>query len=374
MKRKKTMLLVVLLMAVGFAAVSTTLYINGQTKINANQDDFNVYYSDALVNGVQDLSVVTDDTHISFTTTLETLGEQYVLDYDVTNGSKNYDAELEMTCTAGNEYLTVTNEFDTDENLAALATRSGKLTLELIQSYAGETDMEVTIECTIDANAIERDALGEGEAASPVKQLAKWTHTDSDSNGSVSVGDVMTLGTEIPQTFNVISTTDDTVTMLASNVLGTDYRQTTSTTYSEYGVAFASTNGWGYTPGPKEIDIQTWSTNPKDYVNSYVSYLQTETGDTSITSNLITLAELKTLGCTINDDYSYTSGLTCANSSNAEWLVNGQYWWTRSANTASSGGVWSVHPDGYLYSTGYYNTFYGVRPVITISKADLESL
>ena len=58
MKKKKTLLLVVLLMAVGFAAVSTTLFINGTTKINANQDDFNVYYSDAYVNGVQDKSVI----------------------------------------------------------------------------------------------------------------------------------------------------------------------------------------------------------------------------------------------------------------------------------------------------------------------------
>ena len=86
MKRKKTIILVVLLMAVGFAAVSTTLFINGQTKINANQDDFNVYYSDAYVNGVQDKSVIEDNIHISFTTELSTLGEKYVLDYEVTNG------------------------------------------------------------------------------------------------------------------------------------------------------------------------------------------------------------------------------------------------------------------------------------------------
>ena len=161
MKKKKTLLLVVLLMAVGFAAVSTTLYINGQTKINANQDDFNVYYSDALVNGIQDKSVIADDTHITFTTTLETLGEKYVLDYDVTNGSKNYDAKLVMECSEGNDYLTVTNEFDTTTNLEALKTRSGKLTLELIKSYAGDTDMDVTITCTIDENAIERESLAE---------------------------------------------------------------------------------------------------------------------------------------------------------------------------------------------------------------------
>ena len=193
MKKKKTLLLVVLLMAVGFAAVSTTLYINGQTKINANQDDFNVYYSDALVNGIQDKSVIADDTHITFTTTLETLGEKYVLDYDVTNGSKNYDAKLVMECSEGNDYLTVTNEFDTTTNLEALKTRSGKLTLELIKSFAGDTDMDVTITCTIDANAIERESLAEEENAyvSPFTYYAFGTPT------TASTPDYTTLGKNV---------------------------------------------------------------------------------------------------------------------------------------------------------------------------------
>ena len=160
MKKRKSILLVVLLMAVGFAAVSTTLYINGATKISANQDDFNVYYSDAYVNGTQDKSVITDNTHITFTTTLKTLGEKYVLDYDVTNGSKNYDAELVMECTQGNEYLSVTNVFDDDTNLEAQGTRRGTLTLEQIKSYTGE-DLDVTIKCTISANAIERSSVAE---------------------------------------------------------------------------------------------------------------------------------------------------------------------------------------------------------------------
>ena len=160
MKNKKSILLVLILMVVGFAAVSTTLYINGQTKINPNQDDFNVYFSDAYQNGKQDKSVIIDDTHIEFTTELSKLGDEYVLDYEVTNGSKNYDAELVMECTSGNEYLSVTNVFDTDTILPSLKDRMGKLTLRQIKSNAGE-DVNVTIACTITANAVERESLGE---------------------------------------------------------------------------------------------------------------------------------------------------------------------------------------------------------------------
>ena len=159
MKNRKSILLVVLLIAVGFAAVSTTLYINGSTNINPNQNDFNVYYSDAYVNGTQDKSVITDDTHIVFETELSALGEKYVLDYEVTNGSKNYDAELVMECTGSNEYLTVTNEFDDETVLESQGTRKGELTLELTKSNAGE-DVDVSITCTINANAVERTSLG----------------------------------------------------------------------------------------------------------------------------------------------------------------------------------------------------------------------
>ena len=182
MKDRKKMLLVVLLMAVGFAAVSTTLYINGQTTISTNQDDFNVYYSDAYVNGEQDKSVITDDTHIVFTTELSGLGEKYILDYEVTNGSKNYDAELEMVCTGGNDYLSVTNEFDDESILFAQAKRTGKLTLEQIKSYAGDEDLEVTIDCEISANATERDSL----AKSGIVVVAT-DENDVDLNAEVTI-------------------------------------------------------------------------------------------------------------------------------------------------------------------------------------------
>ena len=170
MKNKKIMLLSLLLITIGFATVSTTLFINGSSKISSNDADFKVYYSDAYVNGAQDLSVVVDETHLSFTTTLDTIGQSYVLDYDVTNGSKNYDADVEMVCTGGNDYLRVTNEFDDEANLIARQTRSGKLTLEMIKSNVGD-DIDVNIECTIRANAVERNSVIDTDVPAPVEPV-----------------------------------------------------------------------------------------------------------------------------------------------------------------------------------------------------------
>ena len=352
MKNRNSIFLVVLLLVIGYASVSTTLYIDGSTNINANQGDFNVYYSDALVNGVRDLSVVESETVITFKTNLQTLGEKYILDYDVTNGSKNYDAEVTMECTQGNEYLTVTNEFDDETVLESLKTRRGKLTLELTKSYSSETDMDITIACTINANAVERNTLNDGDVAESLKN-------------NYSIGRLIVIGDE---RFNIISETEDTVTMLAQYNLGTNYRQSTSQT----GVSFANTYGWPYTPGPKEIDIQTYTSNPKTYINQYVAYLESKTG-ADISGNLITLSQLKTLGCDINDDYSDDTTRTCINSPYKSWLINNQYWWTRSSAVGNAVYVWFVYNTGRLTYTSYDYNGNGIRPVITIPKSALNN-
>ena len=193
----------------------------------------------------------------------------------------------------------------------------------------------------------------------------KWTYTVDPSAKKYTPGDEVTVAGE---TFNVIKDNGDTVTLLAQHNLGIDYKQTETNN----DVTFSDGNGWEYTPGPKEIDIQLYDGDAKTYVNNYVAYLQGETGDSTLSGTLITVAELGDLGCTVPSDYAWGSGgWTCANSDNAEWLVNGQYWWTRSADPDDSNLVWYVNGDGGLSSNGYFSGYYGVRPVITISKSAL---
>lgn len=349
--KKKGIVLVILLMAIGYAIVVTNMYIHGQTIISSS-DDFNVYYSNALVNEIQDLSIVESDRKLVFSTNFDTLGQKYILDYDVTNGSANYDAELEMACTGGNEYLSVINNFDDKSILESLETRSGRLTLELVKSYTG-SDMDVTIECEITANALERDSIKTGEAKASIEE-------------DYSVGRLLFIGSE---RFNVISEDDEYVTLLAQYTLDSDYRQNSE----DNNLSFSDTDGWEYSPGPKEIDIQSYDGNVKTYLQEYVSYLQDRTNDTTITGTLITLSELKNLGCTINDDYSFSFNLTCINSKYASWLVNNQRFWTRSTEP-TNGNIWYVDDLGIIYSYSYNDTSIGIRPVIIVSKATLNNL
>ena len=44
MKKKGMLIVAIILMSIGFAAVSTTLIINGSTKVGENTDDFNVIF------------------------------------------------------------------------------------------------------------------------------------------------------------------------------------------------------------------------------------------------------------------------------------------------------------------------------------------
>ena len=199
----------------------------------------------------------------------------------------------------------------------------------------------------------------------------EWVQSDDGYTlQTYDIGDVITIANE---NFNVISDNGDTVTMLAQYNLGADYRQSTTENY----MLFSDDYGWEYIPIPQEIDLQTWSTYPKEYINEYVDYLSSVTGDTTLIGNLITSTELKTLGCIINVSYSLDGDESCVDSQYADWIVNNQSWWTRSALSDNS--VWIVDNVGnlsYDYYDGYVSEHvgHGVRPVITVSKQTLENL
>ena len=68
MKRKIAMMITILMLAIGFAIVSTTLVINGN--INVGNSDFEVIFTDAILDGINiyDTSALSEDKKtITFT-------------------------------------------------------------------------------------------------------------------------------------------------------------------------------------------------------------------------------------------------------------------------------------------------------------------
>lgn len=154
-KMKYIIAILLLFMVIGFATVTVSLSITGNAKITSDVDDFKVYFSDVRLNNVQDLNMIKSETEISFDLSFAKVGSTETISYDITNESRMFDASVTISCTNGNEYLSVINSFDTS-NLLALNTRTGTLVLKKLKSNANANDINNTITCTINATPVER--------------------------------------------------------------------------------------------------------------------------------------------------------------------------------------------------------------------------
>ena len=166
MKKKASIVIAILLLAIGFAAVSTTLIINGSAKVSENADDFSVIFTKASLDGTDVYANVIDNTKkvITFTTSeLKTLNQTSILTYEVTNNSSNYDAEVNVTCVPKEgttaKYTSIKNELENNATVVKAKTSlNGTLTVTLNKTATEEVREEYV--CTLTFNAVERDELG----------------------------------------------------------------------------------------------------------------------------------------------------------------------------------------------------------------------
>ena len=153
-------------MAIGFAAVSTTLIINGTAKVSENTEDFSVIFTSATLDGTDVYNEVIDNTKkiITFETSdLKTLNQTSVLNYEVTNNSNNYDAEVSVNCKLKDNsevnHTSIKNELEGNvTKILAKETLSGTLTITLEKSVTEEVKEEYI--CVLEVNAVERNELG----------------------------------------------------------------------------------------------------------------------------------------------------------------------------------------------------------------------
>lgn len=167
-KKRNLMILSILFLAIGFAAVTTTLVINGTLKIGTNQNDFdkNVIFTRAETDAESKASISADGKSINFASReLKNIYEEAVLDFDVTNKSRQYGVTATIECTkvdeenSFNEYISIDIEPE-EFSLGINETMTGKLTTTMIRSFIGTSSSdtaEIEIKCTINANAIEVD-------------------------------------------------------------------------------------------------------------------------------------------------------------------------------------------------------------------------
>ena len=191
MKKKSMLIIAILLMSIGFAAISTTLILNGNAKVSENNEDFSVIFTAASIDGNDVYSTAVDETKkiITFTTSeLKTLNQTSILTYEVTNNSSNYDANVTVTCVPKNgttaKYTSIKNKLENDATVVkAKSSVNGTLTVTLDKVATESVTEEYT--CKLEFNAVERDTLG---VTKPTYYYAFGTPTTASATDYTTLG------------------------------------------------------------------------------------------------------------------------------------------------------------------------------------------
>ena len=134
--KKRILIVLLIMLTIGFAAVSTTLVINGTAIFGVNSEDFDVYFSYASLDeeDKSDTIISPDGKTITFETKeLQNVSDATILEYKVTNSSSQYDANVKINCVgADHESLKVTSN-GVSEIIKAKETETGNITIELVK-------------------------------------------------------------------------------------------------------------------------------------------------------------------------------------------------------------------------------------------------
>ena len=191
MKKKSMLIVAILLMSIGFAAISTTLILNGNAKVSENNENFSIIFTAASIDGKDVYATAVDETKktITFTTSeLKTLNQTSVLTYEVTNNSSNYDANVTVTCVPKTgttaKYTSIKNKLDNDATVVkAKSSVNGTLTVTLDKVATENVTEEYT--CKLEFNAVERDTLG---VTKPTYYYAFGTPTTASATDYTTLG------------------------------------------------------------------------------------------------------------------------------------------------------------------------------------------
>ena len=360
-----------------YAALSVTLNITGTADISAASWD--VHLDNVKLNSksvTATAPTITNGTTATFSTSLTTPGDFYEFTIDVVNNG-SIDAMIDgvtktpTLTTAQAKYLNYIIEYQNGEsiNTKQLVSKNSFVRLKVRVEFRKDitaSDLPTTSE-TLNLSFTVNYVQSDGTASSVA---------DNGVYDPYKIGNEKCFGSEC---FYIISSTEETVTMLAKYNLyvGGEYNSSW-TAYGEEATGKQNSNMLGYVRGQsirkgttKFSNTNYWSSTVSSYpayvydsnstlysyVENYKTYLST-LGVTPIEARLITYEELESLGCSGSDN-------SCSEA--PEWVYATTYWSGSACNTIR---VWNVYSNGLFGSNNYFNDdSLGVRPVITISKS-----
>ena len=375
-RRTKALVVVVLLiviagLTVAFAALSTTLNINGTAYLDAAK--WGIRFENlssptrvgkATTTGTAKIEETKAAEITDMNVSLSIPGDKIVYTVDLVNkgtiNAKIDNIEKTVLTSEQQRYLTfkVTDkdgyEIKQGDILEKGETKKITITIEFIKDLTKEDlpKQTSTISLSYKLNFVQTD-----DKATSVSQ--------GNNFKTYSVGDEFCLENEC---FYVIKDNGTTVDAFAKQNVNTELNRQNSNAYT---LAFAeATNGnYGYWTDSSGNLLSKYGTSyPANVfdnnsllyepVQNYKAYLKNELGKTSVDARLITLNELISLGCSDNSCKSAPS-----------WVYSTNYW---TASAYYSNGVRIVTSIGDFVGSYFDNSYnYGLRPVITISKSDI---
>ena len=397
MKRKSAIIIAILIMCVGFAAISTTLIINGSAKVSENTDDFSVIFTAATLDGTDVYSTVVDDTKktITFETSeLKTLNQTSVLNYEVTNNSSNYDAEVSVSCKVKDntkaKYTSIKNELENNATVVkAKETLNGILTITLNKTVTEEVRENYV--CTLTFNAVERDTTGTNipdpvsfseDTWETIAANVKSGNTDVYNVGDTKVVDLGTLGTHTVRISNKSKCTNGETSETACGFV---VEFADIITQQSFNTASTNVGGWKDSKMRTYVNGTIYESLPSDLQNVMaITKVISSHGPTSGETNFETQDKLYLLsaqevwGSNSNDtsmgtskqlDYYKNEGVTASNYAGAIKQYNGRdgYWWLRSAGSRDADSFYGVRHIGNCYDAASASGSGGVSPAFRIA-------
>ena len=396
MNKKSMLIVAIILMSIGFAAISTTLVINGNAKVSENNEDFSVIFTAASIDGNDVYSTAVDDTKkiITFTTSeLKTLNQTSVLTYEVTNKSSNYDANVTVTCVPKEgttaKYTSIKNKLENDATVVkAKETLNGTLTVTLDKTATESVTEEYT--CKLEFNAVERDTLGKGNISDPVsftsdswKTIQKAVQTGNTSKyhvGDTKEVDLGFFGKHMVRISNMSECTNGETSETAcgfvvefADIITTHQFNSTNTNIGGWKDSEMRTyiNGTIYNALPS--DLQNVITTTK-VISGHGNTTGEENFETQDKLYLLNAQEVwstnkydTSVGTSKQLDYYKNQGVTASSYAGAIKQYNGSnWWWLRSADSDYANTFLRVSGTGG-WSGSDANTSRGVSPAFRIA-------
>lgn len=159
--RKIYFSIIIVVLVIGFAALGTKLLTSGTIKFGVLEDDYDVYFSMASINEIENKSFISDDKNsiVYEGINLSSVGDIVELGYEITNGSTQYDSEIELNCISDgdSEFITITHQKDFDDIIKAREKGTGKIIIKLEKPVVENTSINMTCNLVTNATGKEYD-------------------------------------------------------------------------------------------------------------------------------------------------------------------------------------------------------------------------